>query len=123
MRVRAMDANGDAQFGRSQLQFLVNSPEAVAQIVETVLRFWLGEWYLNVDEGTPYVQGVIGKNTKETSDQTIIAQISTIEWVEGITNFQSEIDPNTRKYSVVKGTIFTPFGSTKFQFTNLGVIQ
>ena len=53
MRNRAMDANGDYQFGRSGL-FLVDSPAGVAQAIKTKLLLAAGEWFLDADEGTPY---------------------------------------------------------------------
>lgn len=120
LRVRALDANNDMQFGASQQQYLVDSPDAVAQIVETTLRLWLGEWYLDLEAGTPWAQGVLGKNSQATADQTIIAQIKSVQWVTDVSNFQSTVDPNTRTYTEVGGILYTQFGSTPFSFSNLG---
>ena len=48
-------------FGQGGANFLVDSPAAVAQCVVTRLRLWEGEWYLALDEGTPYFQDVLGQ--------------------------------------------------------------
>ncbi len=119
MRVRRQDTNGDSSFGQSAQNFEVNSVAGVAQIVETVLKLWLGEWYLNLNAGTPYPDGVVGKHSQATADQTLIAQVTNIEWVTSLQNWKSTVNPNTRRYSSVSATLFTPFGQTQLQINNL----
>lgn len=120
MRVRALTPTGDYAFGSSQLNFLVNSPAAVAQVVETTLRLWLGEWYLDTTIGTPYVEGVLGKHSQAQADSTLISIITGVQGVLSIQNFQSVIDPVTRTYSEVGGTLDTIYGETQLQIQNLG---
>lgn len=120
MRYRKLTVDGDYSFGQGQLNFLIDSPAAVAQAVQTSLLLWLGEWYLDVNAGVPYLQGVIGKHSKETSDNTILAQIGLVQGVVNIENFTSVVDPVTRKYTAIGGMLNTIYGKTKLEMQNIG---
>jgi hypothetical protein len=120
MRYRKLDANGDYSFGNQQNDFFIDSPEAVAQAVQTSLKLWLGEWFLDLTAGVPYPEGVLGKHPKEMADQTIISAINQVQGVVNITNFQSVIDPVTRQYSSISGTLNTIYGATQLQMQNYG---
>lgn len=118
MKYRTLSADGDYTFGNGNLDFYIDIPEAVAQAVKTSLLLWLGEWYLDVTAGVPYMQSVIGKHSQDLADSTLVAQISQVQGVVNIVDFQSIIDPNTRTYSVVKGTINTIYGLTEVEIKN-----
>lgn len=118
MRYRKLSPDGDYTFGSGQLDFLIDSPEAVAQAVKTSLLLWQGEFFLNIEEGVPYMEGVIGKHSKEEADNTILSQITRVQGVVNIQNYQSEINPNTRKYSTISGTLNTIYGMTELQIQN-----
>lgn len=109
-------------FGNGQADFLTNSPEAVAQAVETTLRLWLGEWYLNTNDGTPWLEGVFGYNSQEEADQTLIQTVLGVQGVQDITNWQSSVDPVTRKYTSVSATLDTIYGKTQLQMENIGAL-
>lgn len=115
MRYRKLSLTGDMQFGSGLKNFLINSPETVAQAVVTTLKLWLGEWYLNLNDGTPYPEGVIGKHSQATADQTLISQIQGVQGVRSLTNWVSTIDPNTRTYTSVGATLDTIYGQTQLQ--------
>lgn len=118
MRVRQLSPTGDFQFGSGQLDYLINTPAAVAQVVQTNLRLILGEWYLDLSLGTPYLQGVIGKHSQDVANATLVAVITSCQGVVNIDNFESTIDPYTRKYSTVSGTINTIYGQTLLDLQN-----
>jgi len=118
MRYRQLSPSGDYTFGSGQQNFLINSPATVAQAVETSLKLWLGEWYLDLSVGTPYPEGVVGKHSQEKADLTIISQINQVAGVVSVQDFQSNIDPNTRKYTVTSCIINTVFGQTQLQMQN-----
>ena len=122
MRYRKLSATGDYMFGNGQADFLVNSPETVAQAVQTYLRLFLGEWYLNVNDGTPWLEGVLGYNSKEQADQTLISTILGIQGVQNISNWESTQDPTTRKYTSISAVVDTIYGQTQLQMENVGVI-
>jgi hypothetical protein len=75
MRYRMLDANGDMTFGSGQSNFYRDVPEAPAQAIDTRLGLILGEFFVDVAEGTDYVGKVLGKYTKESADLTIRERI------------------------------------------------
>lgn len=109
-------------FGNGEIDFLINSPESVAQVVETYLRLWLGEWYLNVNDGTPWLEGVFGYNSQEEADQTLISTILGIQGVQNLSNWQSTVNPVDRSYVSVSATLDTIYGKTQLQMENIGAL-
>jgi hypothetical protein len=120
MKYRMLDENGDYTFGQGLLNFYIDSPQAVAQAVQTTLLLWQGEWYLNVNEGTPYMQGILGKNSQATADATIRSIILGVQGVVSLTNYSSTINSQTRSYSAT-GTLNTIYGMTQLQLENLSI--
>lgn len=114
MRYRALDANRDMTFGQGGQNFLINSPAAVAQAVDTKLRLWMGEWFLDLTEGTPYPSDVLGSNTAATRDSAIRDRILSTPGVSGIVSFSSELVGRAWSVSAVLNTIYgqTPFSGT-----------
>lgn len=116
MRYRALDENGDYSFGQGSTNFLVNSPEAVAQLVTTRLKLWTGEWFLDTTEGTPYQSQVLGTGTASTRDLAIRERILETQGVTGITDYASIVDPTTRAFTCA-ATIDTIYGQTTLTAT------
>lgn len=122
MRVRQLSSTGDYAFGNGQANFLINSPAAVAQVVETAFKLWLGEWYLNTAAGMPWLEEVFGYNSKEDADQALINYALTIQGVENISNWNSTVNAETRAYTSITATIDTIYGQTQLQMENLGAL-
>lgn len=122
MRYRQLSPTGDYMFGNGQADFLMNSPETVAQAVETYLRLFLGEWYLNVNDGTPWLEGVLGYNSQAEADETLIQTILGIQGVQNLSNWKSTVDPVTRAYVSISATLDTIYGQTQLQMENVGAI-
>lgn len=118
MRYRKLSPTGDYTFGSGQLNFLIDSPAAVAQAVQTSLLLWLGEWYLDLNDGTPYPEGVIGKHDQATADATIVSRINQVQGVIDIVNYESVIDPDTRAYKTINGDLNTIYGQTQVEVDN-----
>lgn len=114
MRYRRLDEARDYAFGHGGADYLNNSPECVAQAVGTRLRLLAGEWFLDLQEGTPYAPAVLGRHTKESYDPVIRARILETEGVTGIVEYESEYDGETRRL-VVSVTIDTVYGATTVQ--------
>lgn len=109
MRVRKLDENRDMTFGNSQLNFYRDNVDGVVQSVLTRLRLWRGEWYLDTDDGTDYVNGVLGKSKQSSIEPLLRERILNTEGVSEIVSFSITIDENKRNVSV-QGTIDTLYG-------------
>ena len=112
MRVRALDANGDMTWGRGQGNFLVNTPAAVAQCVKTRLGLFKGEFFRDTSEGTDWKAKVLGERTASTRDPEIRARILGTQGVTGITSYASQVNRETRTFSV-QAEISTLYGAAK----------
>lgn len=111
MRYRALDVNGDYTFGRGQGNFLVNSPDAVRQLIQTRLGLLQGEWYLDLTAGTPWFQKILVKGVvSKVYDLLIQTRILGTQGVDSITTYASRVDPTIRSLSVqtLVKTIYVP---------------
>jgi len=109
MRYRRLDDNGDMTYGNGQSDFLRDTPETVAQAVMTRLNLWVGEWFLDIEEGTPYAQAALGKYTTETIEPALRQRILETDGVTGIADFGLQFDRDGRKVQI-QATIDTDYG-------------
>lgn len=109
MRYRKLDENGDRVFGHSLEDFWIDVPEAPAQAVSTRLRLWQGQWFLNVDDGTPWSTKVLGKYTGSSRDPILQTRVLTTPGVTGIAAYASQLNRDTRAFTV-QMTIDTQYG-------------
>lgn len=93
---RKLDENGDYVFGKGPGNFHIDSPEAVAQAVKTRLALSEGEWFLDVNHGTPYNSQILGAGKVATYDLAIQTVILNTNGVKSIVAYSSGVDPNTR---------------------------
>jgi hypothetical protein len=117
MRYRKLTPSGDYSFGNGQQDFYRDVPEAVAQAVKTRLLLWLGEWFLDTDQGTPYMQGILGKHPLSVADATIRDRAQGTQGMVGIKNYESVINPDSRLLSV-QFDIDTIYGPTEVDLEN-----
>lgn len=110
MRYRKLDADGDYSFGHGQADFYRDVPEAPAQAVRTRLKLWLGDWYLDLREGMPWVTKVLGKGTANTRDIAITSHALGTQGVTRITGYASSLDRDTRSFTG-QMTIDTIYGA------------
>ena len=111
MRYRKLDNDGDYVFGHGIADFLIACPEAVAQAVRTRLELNLGQWFLDVESGTPYAR-ILGKSRPEDYDPLIRRRILRTEGVTGIESYESSYDGETRRLAVAV-TINTQYGTAR----------
>lgn len=117
MRYRKLTADGDYSFGNGQSDFWRDVPEAVGQAAMTRMLLWVGEWFLNIDEGTPYMQGILGKKSKEEASITIQERLLGTQGLTDLNNFEGILDPETRGMTV-DVEIDTIYGPTAVQLQN-----
>jgi hypothetical protein len=106
VRYRALDANGDYVVGQ---QFLINSPACVAQAVMTRLRLWLGEFFVDTSDGTPWLTEVLGPRAGRSPDAAIKTRIVLTPNVTGLSAYDSNFDGTTRALTVT-ATLQTAYG-------------
>lgn len=106
MRYRALTAGEDMQFGRGGANFLVDTPETVAQAIMTRLRLMAGEWFLDVTEGTPYATQILGTNTKPTYDAAIRERIIDTQGVLSLDEYSSDLAGRRLSVSATVTTIY-----------------
>lgn len=114
MRYRKLTSDGDYTFGNGQENFYRDNSEAVAQAVQTRLLLWLGEWFLDTEEGTPYLQAILGKHDEETRNNVIRNRIIETEGVLQLINYASVVDPDNRSVAV-SCEISTIYGTSIIQ--------
>lgn len=117
MRYRKLSPTGDYTFGQSQANFWRDVPDAVGQACMTRLLLWLGEWFLNIDEGTPFMEGALGKYSVQDADIIIQDRALGTQGLTNVTDYVSQVDPDTRIYSA-EFTIDTVYGPTAVQIAN-----
>lgn len=96
MMYRKLDENGDYIFGRGSLDFYKDDPEAVAQAITTRLRLWLAEWFLDLRDGMPWNEQVLGTNTSRLRDAAIRRRILGTYGVHSIIAYKSNVNADTR---------------------------
>lgn len=107
MKYRSLDVNGDYVLG----SFLSNTPETVAQAVQTRLALWMGEFFMDTSDGTPYYQDILGHNTNY--DLEIQDRILGTTGVGEIISYSSSV---VNRALSVTCTISTIYGTTSFGF-------
>ncbi|WP_435948314.1 hypothetical protein [Dryocola sp. BD586] len=102
------EIDNDYAFGRGDAAFLVDNAQAVAQAVRTRLCLWRGQWFLDVNEGTPYAQAVLGKQAPDVYTLAIRDRISGTQGVKAITAFNTQNKNSNRRltFSVTLDTIY-----------------
>lgn len=74
--------------------------EATRQGIIRRLRLFLGEYFLNAAEGTPWFQSILGKTQADIAAASIKQRILTAPGVIGLTRFEFNIDQTTRKITI-----------------------
>lgn len=114
MRYRALDANGDYKIGPSA-NFLVNTPQAVAQAIYTRFRLIKGQWFLDGRVGLD-TELILGYGTQSTRDREVQRCILETPGVMAITDYSSSVDGPTRAFAVT-ATVQTIYGTTTINTT------
>ena len=111
MRYRTLSPTGDYTWGENGSNFLVDSPAAVAQAIQTRLKLISGEWFLDQTAGTPYNTEILGAGTQSTRDLAIQTVILETQGVTEIADYASYLDPSTRQFTVA-AVVNTQYGQT-----------
>lgn len=84
----------DIDFDGKDFKLTPTESKSLAQRLRVKLLTFRDEWYLDVNEGIPYFQSILGKNrAKETIDLIFKNAILSEPEVLHIISFESEITP------------------------------
>ncbi|MGL6014112.1 MAG: hypothetical protein ACRC0J_21805 [Shewanella oncorhynchi] len=90
---------------------LIDDADRVRQQLLIKLLLWTGEWFLDTEFGTPYMQDILGKQlTLYGALAAIRKSIIEVDDVLQITSFSHTFSNQTRKLSV-KFEVSTPYGN------------
>lgn len=89
---------------------LVDKAEQVRQQLLIKLRLWTGEWFLDIEFGTPYLQSVLGKQlTLSGAVAAIRKSILEVDGVRSLVTFSYRFDNAARKLNITFEAD-TPYG-------------
>ena len=98
MTVRLLNSNGDIT--TSGVQFATGTTE-IAQTIKTRLRLYLGEYFRDITDGTPWFQSILGKGTSLNNKEALLRnRIVQTDGVLRLTKFETEFDIDSRTYSI-----------------------
>lgn len=107
MTVRRLDENGDIV---TRGDGFLTGREEIEQTIRTRLRLFLGEYFRDITDGTPWFEQILGKGTSMSAREAALRnRIARTPNVVRLTSFSTEFDLNTRKYTVTVGAL-TTFG-------------
>jgi len=99
MRVRKLTSDWDSSFGASRGDFIGGSEYTVQQ-VKTFLKTIKGEWFLDLDYGTPMFE-ILGQKYNEDEIALLIKDtILKVETVQSIEKYSQTFDSNLRKLTI-----------------------
>lgn len=95
-----VDNSGELVFANGDL-VLLDGTDAIAQNLRIALRMFKGEWFLNVDEGVPYIQNIFIKAPRISVITVLLRKaILSVAGVEEIKTFDVQVDAAARSLSV-----------------------
>ena len=90
---------------------MADGVEAIRQQVEQALRWWLGEWFLRLNEGVPYESEIFQRPASLGLISVILTDRAlSVDGVDAVTDVRTSIDPQTREMRW-SATVRTDFGS------------
>lgn len=113
MSVRRLDENGDII---TRGQIFMGGREGVAQTIQTRLRLFLGEYFRDVLDGTPWFQSILGKFENLNAVEAILrARIVQTPGVVRLLSFNLDYNLDLRTITV-SSFVLTQFGEQEVIF-------
>ena len=117
--------NGDPAYGNGAACFLADL-DAVAQIIETSLLLFQGEWWKDRTIGLPVFQSIVGQaeNNRQATISLLIQQVILgVEYVTAISNVQFLYTSANRSFSYACN-VQTAFGTVTVTYSpgNIAVL-
>lgn len=107
MTVRALDANGDIV---TRGEIFIEGQAEIAQTIQTRLKLFLGEYFRNIQDGTPWFEKILGKFENLNAVEAILRnRIVTTEGVSRLLSFSLDYDISARKLQITS-FVLTQYG-------------
>jgi len=118
---RALDSNNDLIVSEGRLRVVEDAAETI-QHVRTRLQFYLEEWFLDLNSGTPYFQEVFTKPANLANIESIFkTRILNTTGVELLTNFALNYEGESKRKLTVTFSAKTTFGSINNEQVTINV--
>lgn len=118
MRVRRLDESGDLVTRGRMFQ---TGREAIAQTIVTRLKLFLGEYFRDITDGTPWFQQILGKFENLNAVEAILRnRIARTQGVVRLLSFDMQYDLGDRTIAI-QATVLTVYGEQDVQFSSMTV--
>lgn len=108
---RGLDSNNDLIIQGGQLRLVEDGAEVV-QHVRTRLQFYLEEWFLDLQAGTPYLQQIFTKPVNLANIESIFkSKILNTPGVEKLIEFAMDYEGQSVRRLTVSFSAETTFGT------------
>lgn len=109
--VRGLDKDGDII---TRGNVFIHGRESVAQTIVTRLKLFLGEYHLDIRDGTPWFQSILGKNNNINAVEAILRRrIRQTKEVVAILSFNMDYNLDSRSLNI-SGSVLTEYGEAEF---------
>lgn len=104
-------ANGDIV---TSGDLFVTGKEETRQACICRLRLFLGEYFLDATDGTPWFQSILGKTSRDIAEANIKQRILSTKGVMALNTFDMDSDTKNRKFTVT--ATITDINNEQFEF-------
>lgn len=119
MRVRRLGLDGDLV---TRGKMFLTDREAIAQTIVTRLKLFLGEYFRDVTDGTPWFQSILGKFENINAVEALLRnRIARSPGVIRLLSFNMLFDLEARSLSI-QAQVLTKYGEQDIQFSNASVM-
>lgn len=97
----AMDINTHDLIIDNRDLVIIDNAERVAQQIKITLCFWKSEWFLDVADGTPYLEYILVKNPNLAHIRQVLSdRIRSVEGVVGLPSLNVDYNATARTLEV-----------------------
>lgn len=118
MQVRRLNESGDLV---TRGKMFLTGREAIAQTIVTRLKLFLGEYFRDVTDGTPWFQQILGKFENLNAVEAILRnRIARTQGVVRLLSFAMQYDLGSRTLSV-QSQVLTVYGEQDVHLSSVTV--
>ncbi len=116
MTVRKLDDNGDIVTSGT---IFIGEADEIAQTVSTRLRLFLGEYFRNITDGTPWFEQILGKNVNMSAREAALRnRIANTPGVIRLIAFSLNFPDVNARVLTVTASVLTQYGPVTVTETN-----